>query len=90
MGFDAASALQDPSRAPTLRKSLSLKEQQKALIESRKLGGNGAPPASSHFPPTPGRPSVGSLSTSRDSGMATRGQIHANGRDGGEADDADM
>lgn len=39
MGFDAASALQDPNRAPTVRKSLNLKEQQKALIEARKTGG---------------------------------------------------
>ena len=39
MGFDAASALQDPTKAPTVRKSLSLMEQQKALIEARKQQG---------------------------------------------------
>jgi hypothetical protein len=42
MGFDASAALQDPARAPSVRKSLTLMEQQKALIEARKAQGLGA------------------------------------------------
>jgi hypothetical protein len=44
MGFDAAQALQDPTKAPTVRKSLNLMEQQKALIEARKAQASGGTP----------------------------------------------
>lgn len=82
MGFDAASALQDPAKAPTLRKSLSLKEQQKALIEQRKLGGNA---------PLPGLPlqrDVPANQNGNSAGVTTRGKVNTTGQP--KEEDVDM